>query len=255
MALSIGDYLFRQLRPGTTQVDMNVCNMKVEKPLVANEEDSQMIRVAADADLSTNQVKLSYYSIDSEGKKTITHATCGIRYENADTWLDEWQRSNYLISTRVEQLKDGVHREENNLFKSGMAYKLFGGLIRYSAKYRGMKEVILNSAELEATSSVVFQASEKDGNFFRSPYWTDSVAHLSGFVMIANDTADPSKKVYVSHGWESYRVARPFSADKTYRAYVKMQPAGANVVLGNVYIFEADVIVAVVEGLKVRYHS
>lgn len=103
-------------------------------------------------------------------------------------------------------------------------------------------------AQLKATSSVDFQTGQSEGNFYRSPYWTDSVAHLSGFVMLANEKADPATQVYVSHGWENYRVARPFQPKKTYWAYVKMQPTRPNVVVGDLYVFEEAEIIAVVEG-------
>ena len=253
MALVVADYLYKQWKPDAKQVDINVCNMKVEKALIANLQNSQLIRVSATANFTAKEAQLTYYSVLPGGKKLATHAVCGIKYEDTESWLASWKRSNYLINARVESLINGVRSGKMDLITRGMAYKLFGGLINYGAKYRGMEEVILDSAQLEATSSVVFQTGESDGNFYRSPYWTDSVAHLSGFVMLANEKADPARHVYVSHGWENYRVARPFSADKTYRAYVKMQPTSPNVVIGDLYVFEEAEIIAVVEGLQVRH--
>ena len=254
MALVIADYLYKQWKPDAKQVDINVCNMRVEKALIASLNGPQLIRVAASAKFTTSEAQLTYYSVSPGGQKTATHAVCGVKYENAESWLASWRRSNYLLSTRIENLMNGVQNGKLDMITRGMAYKLFRGLINYGPKYRGMEQVILDSAQLEATSSVVFQAGEKDGNFCRSPYWTDSVAHLSGFIMLANEKANPSSQVYVSHGWENYRVARPFSGDKTYRAYVKMQPMSPNVVIGDLYVFDGAEIIAVVEGLQVSLH-
>lgn len=251
MALVITDYLYKQWKTDAEQVDINVCNMKVEKALIRSRKGPQLIRVAVTANFTAKEAQLTFYSVSSEGKKTTTHAQCGVKYEDAESWLASWKRSSYLINTRIESLMNGAKNGKMDLITRGMAYKLFGGLIKYGQKYRGMEEVILDSSQLEATSSVVFQATEEDGNFYRSPYWTDSVAHLSGFVMLANEKADPATQVYVSHGWENYRVARPLSADKAYRAYVRMQPTSPNVVIGDLYVFEGTEIVAVVEGLQV----
>lgn len=253
MALTTAEYIHKEWKPDVDRVAMNVCDMKVEKPLIVDDKDQQPLHVAGTANFATGKVKFTYYSVDDEGKKTVTHASCGVKYEDADTWLAGWARTHYMVSSRVDNLISGVQNGDNHQIKRGMAYKLFGGLITYGPKYRGMEEVILNGAELEATSTVAFAPGAMGRDFFISPYVIDSVAHLSGFIMLANETAEPSKEVYVSHGWQNCRFARPFSMEKKYRAYVKMQQAGAKAVMGDVYVFEENSIIAVVEGLEVGF--
>jgi thioesterase domain-containing protein/acyl carrier protein len=131
-----------------------------------------------------------------------------------------------------------------------MAYKLFKALVDYSPSYRGMEEVILDSKQTEATAKISFQTTEQDGEFFMSPFWIDSLAHLSGFIVNATDTVNSDDFVYISHGWESIRISRTLSKDKTYRSYVRMQPAARNMSVGDVYIFEGEEIIGVVQGLK-----
>lgn len=130
-----------------------------------------------------------------------------------------------------------------------MAYKLFGALVDYDAKYRGMEEVTLDSAAYEATARVKFQTT--DGGFYLSPYWIDSLGHLAGFTMNANDAVDSKTQVFVNHGWESMRCATRFAAEKVYQTYVRMQNVGGTMFSGDVYIFEEDEIVAVFGGIKV----
>jgi len=100
--------------------------------------------VFAIANLAAKEAQLTYYSVSSEGKKLATHAVCGVKHERAGSWLPSWKRSNYLINTHVKSLINGVRSGKMNLIRRGMAYKLFGGLINYGPKYRGMKEVILD---------------------------------------------------------------------------------------------------------------
>lgn len=249
MALTVTDYLYKVLRPGA-DVSMNVCNMEVFKPFIADTsgETSQVLRLTAKLDLAIGKADLLYTS--GTGKAEVEHARCHVTFGLASAWLSEWQRNSYLISGRIDSLRKSAATGDAHTILRRMAYKLFAALVDYDEKYRGMKEVILDSPQLEATSKVVFQTKESDGSFFCSPYWIDSVAHLAGFVVNANDELDSGKQVYISHGWESMRFAEPLSATKTYQSYVRMQAAEGTVMLGDVYVFDCDRIIGVVGGLK-----
>lgn len=248
MALTVGDYLYKLLRPGTQTVHMNVCNMEVPKPLIASGAKEQILRLTSKIDMVLGKADLLFSS--GSGKTETRHATCQVEFGSGSTWLSEWQRNAYLIKGRIDSLKKDAACGNAHTMLRGMAYKLFGALVDYDSKYRGMKEVILDSPQLEATSQVVFQTTEADGNFFCSPYWIDSVAHLAGFIVNANDALDSGKQVYISHGWESMRFAELLSATKTYRSYVKMQPGAGNMVQGDVFIFDEDRIIGMVGALK-----
>lgn len=248
MAMTVGDYLYKLLRPDTQTVHMNVCNMEVPKPLIATGDKDQTLRLTSKIDIVLGKADLIFSS--GSGKTETRHAMCQVEFGSGTNWLSEWQRSAYLIKGRIDSLKKEAAAGNAHTMLRGMAYKLFGALVDYDSKYRGMKEVILDSPQLEATSQVVFQTTEADGNFFCSPYWIDSVAHLAGFVVNANDALDSGKQVYISHGWESLRFAEPLSATKTYRSYVKMQPGAGNMVQGDVYIFDEEKIIGMVGALK-----
>ncbi|KAL6720646.1 hypothetical protein ACLMJK_002571 [Lecanora helva] len=251
MAFTVGEYLYRLLKPGTQTIDINVCNMEVFKPLIANDDGGkgQTLRLAATmADINSSRAKLVFSS--GSGRGELQHAKCDVVYGLGSAWLAEWQRSAYLINGRVEALKSAASSGAAHRMLRGMAYKLFGAFVDYDSRYRGMEEVILDSPALEATAHVAFQTSEADGKFFCSPYWIDSVCHLAGFIVNANDAVDSAKQVYVSHGWESMRFAEPLRADRTYRSYVKMQPLEGNMIAGDVYIFDGHRIVGMCGSLK-----
>ena len=251
MALTVANYLYKELVPGDWKIHMDVCNMEVVKPLIAKKgaKEPQLIRVTAATDLSTGQAELRYASVNVEGKETVHHATCTVKYGGGEEWLSEWAQIAYLVKGRIRSLQRSVGKGVAQRLSRGTTYKLFSALVAYSEKYRGMEEVIVDAPELEATSVVNFQTTEKDGNFFCSPYWIDSLAHLSGFIMNGTDAVDASA-VYVSHGWRSMRFSEAFNPQTTYRSYVKMQEAGKDVVAGDIYIFRDETIVGLVGGLK-----
>jgi hypothetical protein len=114
-----------------------------------------------------------------------------------------------------------------------------------------MEEVVMDSTQTEATARVRFQTTDADGEFYCSPFWIDSLAHLSGFILNGSDVIDSSQNVYISNGWSSIKISRPLSEKKEYRSYVKMQEqAQGNIAIGDVYIFEDEEIIGVVSGLK-----
>lgn len=248
MALTICGYAYKLVRPDSEEPGINVCNMESHSPLVLDTKStSQILRIATTVDVDRNSAEVTFQTVSSTGNKE--HAKCLVLFESPAKWMAEFKRSAHLVGSRIETLKTGpgVH----TIYR-GMAYKLFAALVNYQPKYRGMEEVYLNSENLEATSNVSFQANAEDGNFVMSPYFIDSVAHISGFIMNANDAVDSSTQVYISHGWETMRFAERLEADKKYRSYVKMSTVNeaSKMVAGDVYILRGDNIIGIVGGLK-----
>ena len=253
IALTLANYLLLQTHPDSKDMVMDVCNMTVDKPLIAKDIPSQLFRVTAAIDWASRSTALHFFSVSAEGKKTTDHSRCTVQYAEPEAWLSVWKRNAYFVHDRIAQLRKGVEEGGNHRMKRGMAYKLFGSVVNYGDKYQGIEEVVLDSSQLEATARVRFQADEKDGSFYFSPYWIDSLGHLSGFTMNANDAIDSKEQVFINHGWDSMRCSKRFSPLVTYTTYVRMQLLQGNLYAGDVYIMEDNTIVAVYGGVKVRY--
>lgn len=225
--------------------------MEVAKPLILkNGGFEQTLQVTITADLSASEASVRYVSVNPQGKELIEHAKCIVTYASASDWLSSWAPNTYLIEGRIEGLKDAVAKGKTHQISRGLVYKLFAAAVQYDEKYQGINEVTLDSARFEATSRVSFKTTEKDGNFFFSPYWIDSLAHLSGFILNGSDAVDSKNFVYISHGWKSMRFTKELSSTGNYEAYVKMQSVGENVMAGDVYVFEDKAIIGVVGSLK-----
>ena len=254
MALAAAHYIHLRLRPSITGTGMNVRTMEVSKPVIVSTtrtNEAHVLQIAAAANLLTGKVEVHYSSINAADREKISHAHCIVEYGDVSEWTSQWARNAYLIQSRIKSLETGLQGGDVQKISRGMAYKLFSALVQYDDKYRGMEEVLLHSSQHEAVAKVQFQTDKTEGNFFFSPYWIDSIAHLSGFVLNANDALDSKDYVFISHGWESMRFAVPLSADKKYRAYVKMQSvADSTIMAGDVYLLEHETIVGLIEGLR-----
>jgi iterative type I PKS product template protein len=252
MGMTVANYMYKELRPAGEAVSFDVCEMEVHKPLVAivpPPAEGQWLEMEAVADLDEKKIHLKFRTVTPEGKLLVDHGHGLVILGNPDVWLQEWNRNAFMVQTQVDLLKQKLETGGAHKILRGMAYKLFKALVNYDDAYRGMEEVILDGKQTEATATVRFQNTEKDGEYFCAPYWIDSLAHISGFICNATDTTG-NDLIYISHGWESIRIAKTLSADKTYRSYVRMQPAPRSISVGDVYIFEGEEIIGLVRGLK-----
>ncbi|KAF3386933.1 Conidial pigment polyketide synthase alb1 [Penicillium rolfsii] len=226
------------------QLAPDVADMAVEKALVIKEDGPQSFRACLDFDWSTHRGIMEIYSVDTSGKRTIDHCRCTVELQDSKLWQDTWRRQHYLIQRSIDALHRGVDVGSVHKVHQGLAYRLFSSVVEYDSSYRGMQEVIFDSAELEATAKVCLQPSQ--GQYMLNPFWCDSFGHLTGFVMNSNDTLHSNDYVFVNHGWSFMRISERFSVDRVYQTYVKMQPISdkENMYSGDVFVLCDQVIVA-----------
>lgn len=228
----------------------DVSNMKVEAPLIALPgEKTHVFRVHAEADWLLNRIKMSLGSVNDAGKVTRRHASFVVLVSPEQTWLHEWKRLTHLVQGRVDSLVKGVVEGSCHHIKRGMAYKLFSALVDYGKDYQGMKDVVMDSDQLEAVSTVEFQVGSEE--FRLNPRWIDSLGHIAGFIMNANDSLANKATVFVNHGWDHMRIAEPLEVGKTYRAYNRMQALEKSLYAGDTYVLDSGRLIAVFEGVTV----
>lgn len=257
VALTLANYMLLQSpqRLSTATTGLEVNNVRVDNPLIARpDETTHRIRISASIKWSSHFFSMAIFSVDGNGRCTTSHAKLEVRVTPQQRWLDEWKRSTHLITSRIDALDRSVYSHNENpdshLIKRGMAYKLFSALVEYGKDYQGMAEVVLDSKRLEAVATVEFQVGQQ--GFYLNPKWLDSLGHIAGFIMNANDGIDSRTQVFINHGWERMRFAEPFQRDKIYRAYNRMQLVEKTTYAGDTYILEGDRVVALFEGVTVR---
>lgn len=249
MAFTAAKYI-QTLMGSELILSMDVRDMTVHKPLLIQPGDTkQIIRAQATKNATTDAIEVKFSSQD--GQAVQEHANCIVSLGNGNHWGSEWNRSAYLIQARMDHLVSASLRGEVHRILRPMAYKLFAALVDYDDKYQGMEEVYMDSNYFEATANIKFRTTDADGQFTYSPFWIDSFAHLSGFVLNGSDTT-PKDSVFISHGWESMKIVGDLSDKARYRSYVKMQETTTGgVMAGDVYLFDEQArVVAVCQGLK-----
>lgn len=156
MAITLSEYAYRLIRPDATDLGIDVSKMKNPKPLIARPDGaSQILRMIATVDVAAGKADLIFST--GTDKDKVEHGICEVIFGNTIDYLSEWQRTAYLIQSRVDWLKEAERDGRAHKIRRELAYKLFAALVDYNPRYRGMEEVILHSENFEATSKVNFQ--------------------------------------------------------------------------------------------------
>ncbi|KAL2802404.1 melanin synthase [Aspergillus granulosus] len=252
VALTIADHIHMQPNSGFTLSGYNVTAMEVQNPLIIKEPqdtEARVLRIYARPNRQFQSVAIKFASAD--GKAETNHATCLIEFGTSKKWLHRWSHDLYLIQDRISSLQKRADSGSGDVSRltSRLAYRLFGALVDYAPGYQHMDRVVLDSRLLEATATIsLAERGGDDGGFMYSPYWIDALLHLSGFIMNGNDSLDYSEAVYISHGWEGLRFAKPLSGE--YQVYVRMLPRDKTVVGGNVWMLRDGEVVGLAEDLR-----
>ena len=248
MAFTAAKYLHENTTPTFDDLSMDITDMEILAPVILElSEEPKPQRLRISAVLTQGQVCIQFSDKAVTDPTSTLYARCTVVLHDTAKMLRQWWRCKHLISSRISHLeaKKGVHKLHRRI-----AYKLFGAVVNYAERFHGMDQVLIDSERYEATAQVSFKANETVGNFFRSPYWIDSLMQLSGFVMNANETVDTNDMVYISNGWESMQIACQLSSRKVYTVYVNMQPSQDTIYSGDMYILDEGEVVCVTMGIK-----
>ena len=248
VAFTAAWYIASRMAPSEPVPAMDLSSMEVFRPLIVDKETSQILKVSASLKPGEQEVKILISSQDAKGRQE--HANCTVRYGDGQQWMDEWQMNAYLVQSRMDQLIRPVNPASVHKLLKEMIYKQFQTVVTYSKEYHNIDDLYMDCELNETAANIRFQPTAGDGKFIYSPYWIDTVAHLAGFVLNAS-TKTPADTVFISHGWQSFRIAAPLSDQKIYQGYVRMQPVGTRgVMAGDVYIFDGERIVVLCKGIK-----
>ncbi|KAL3475801.1 hypothetical protein BJX99DRAFT_270936 [Aspergillus californicus] len=256
MALTVGEYLYRKLVPGTEHVYMDVADLEVLHATVASpaKNITQPLFLDAHLDLSARRMSLAWFNVDPStgGKALQSYASGAVRLEsNPEIWQTEWDRMAHLIVGRIEALERMALENKASQLSKALAYALFKNVVDYADRYRGMDRVVIHDYEAFADITLI---PERHGVWHTPPHWIDSVSHLAGLVMNGSDASNTRDNFYVTPGYDCYRLVKRLEPGAKYQSYVRMfpLPEEANMYAGDLYILQGGRIIGLVGHLKFR---
>ncbi|KAI0438313.1 polyketide synthase [Xylaria telfairii] len=229
-------------------VGLNVADFEYHEPVVKlpNTNARQLISMTAETDLSKEkrEVQVRWHN----PAKDLWYAHATVSFEDTRAWQADWSRSTRLVTSRIETLYNMVDAGKADKLTKELAYSLFGKLVRYSAMYQTMQNVVLHNDE--AVAEVVFPADDAGGSWTVPPHFIDGLISLSGFILNGGTFFNNTDNFFITPSWKSMRFTRPLAPGVKYLAYVRMVPEDGHAFVGDVYVLQDSEIVGVVEAIK-----
>ncbi|KAK2616922.1 hypothetical protein QQS21_000010 [Conoideocrella luteorostrata] len=246
IGLTLGKRLLEKYHPELRDYSVNVQDMNIDKTLVLKNDEPTLFRAEVTHDKTTLVAKMSIYSVNKDGKKTLQHSMSELRFEDPKEWAQDWKRNQHHILRSIGMLRDRADQGLDTKLSQGMIYKLFSSLVDYNDAFKGLQKAVLHSQDHEATATVKFQTPK--GDFFCNPMWIDSCGQLTGFLMNGHETTGPDQ-VFINHGWKSLRLAEEFRQETTYQTYIRMCNVEGTKYSGDLYIVDDNRIIGVYGGI------
>ncbi|KAL8637093.1 MAG: hypothetical protein Q9228_005600 [Teloschistes exilis] len=251
VTLTVGEYLYKRMAPDSDTTNMDVKNMEVFGSQVLHPEASaQLIQIEAVLDMSQKQTAVRLYGARADGTLNleVPFATATVCYEERHARQEEWRMTSHLVAARADSLWEKATSGESRVsnFSKSVAYQLFGNVVDYAARYRGMQRVAFSEDTLEASADIVLD-NDRHGTWHTPPHWIDSTFQLAGFVMnsFGVQSADDGKVAgssreffYITPGWRHFRLLEPLEP-ATYRNFVRMFPVDGEpgAYAGDMYLY------------------
>ncbi|PCG99795.1 Acyl transferase/acyl hydrolase/lysophospholipase [Penicillium occitanis (nom. inval.)] len=250
IAFTLGTYLQRY-RSAENRKQVTICNMEVERALVAQETSPQWLRTTVEVDWSKETALCSFVSVDSQGTTLLEHARCSIHFRQEHILTNQHAKE---VQRKIEDLREGLASDRCYKYNKPMIYRMVATVAEFDSRYRGLKEIILDSNSMAASGTLDFRAlvDMNDGSRFSHthPAYIDAFSQVAGFVMNANDNSDLEKEVFVNHGWDSLEFYTHIDPTIPYQCYTEMTRYEGSLYQGSVIIISSDKVVGKFENLK-----
>ncbi|RAL64636.1 hypothetical protein DID88_001669 [Monilinia fructigena] len=138
MALTLCEYAYKLIRPDVKNLGMDVGRMKVPKPLIADPGGkSQVLTLTATVNAVTGRADLLFTT--GSNKALVEHANCQVFFGDTEEYHADFQRTAYLIQSRIDWLQEAERNGKASKIGRGLAYKLFAALVDYDQNIEAWK--------------------------------------------------------------------------------------------------------------------
>lgn len=164
----------------------------------------------------------------------------------------EWDKTSYFVHARLADVVRRAQVGDGHRFKPSIFYSLFSNTVKYAGPYKGLQEAYVAPDFSEAVAEVTLQADPADSAATSSPYWSDSLVHLAGFVANVNP-ARPEGRMFMMGGFDKSEQTAALKAGGKYHSYVRVTKSEGDAFVCDVFVFEigaGDKLVMRCENLK-----
>lgn len=242
-------------RKGLTARNMSVHDPELLAPLTKKlvGTDGQLLTTATMESTTSNTIKATFKAVSSSGAE---HDLGSIRIELTDPEKTqaEWDRTSYFIRSmadgRVKASKEG----SGHVLRPEVVYALFANAVEFDPSFQGIQEAYMAEDFQEAAALVSLKEDPADTRFSFSPYWSEALAHLAGFMVNGNPTK-PSRVTFAVMGFESVVQTADFVPGKTYLTYTRINRWKKEIAFCDAYVFDTESNQVIMQAHDLRYQQ
>lgn len=174
----------------------------------------------------------------SNGPMSYDLGSCKFQVVDNKKLQGDWDKTSYFINARMNDVIRAAKEGDGHRFKPSIFYSLFSNTVKYAGPYMGLQEAYVSTDFKEAVAEVVLQQDPTDANTKSSPYWSDSLVHLAGFVANVNP-ARPEGRMFMMGGFDKSEQTAELAAGGKYFSYVRVTKNEGESFICDVFVFDA----------------
>ncbi|KAL7788075.1 putative polyketide synthase [Trichoderma afarasin] len=249
MAFSAAKYIYQRTESGSPVPAMSLTKLIMMHPLIPDPEKKldQVVVTRAERKSGSAVVIINFGS--RKGRTTEDCASCEVYFGDETEWKNDWALNEYFVNAAKDNIVRSAKAGSGHYLHQKVVYKLFANLARYDASFKAMEEVFV---EEDFTSNAVARVKlppMNTHNFTFSPYWADSLIHVSGFLLNGKPD-DDGDDVWIITKLGTFRMLSTLQPGTQYQSYAHIQKATDDGAAHcDVYVFEGDTIVGSSTGM------
>ncbi|KAL2401278.1 Non-reducing polyketide synthase curS2 [Exophiala dermatitidis] len=255
-ALSAAKYTIEYSgRKGITARNLTVHDPELLAPLTKSlvGVDGELLTTATMEVASPNIINVTF---EARSAKGASHNLGSMRVEVSDPQDTQalWDRMSYFIKAKADERigasKEGLgHRIQPEVF-----YALFANAVEFDPPFQGVQEAYVAKDFQEAAAIVCLKEDPAGSKFTFSPYWSESLVHLAGFMVNGNPNKS-SRTTFIVMGFKSVEQTIDFEPGKTYLTYTRVNRWEKDTAFCDAYVFDHGASKLVMQCIDLRYQE
>jgi len=214
--------------------------------------DGQFFTSAVMDDPSSNTILVSFKATSANVSYDL--GSIQVRLRDPQKAQNEWDKISFFIEAKMMERIRGCKNGSGHIMQPEIFYALFVNAVEFSPSFKGIQEAYIASDFQEAAAIVVLQNDPQGTQFTCSPYWTESLAHLAGFMVNGNPSRSPNT-TYIVMGFETSEQTVPFESGQKYLVYTRISRWEQDTAFCDVFAFHADSSKMVMQCINLRYQE
>ena len=199
--------------------------------------DGELVTTAIMESPSSDTISVSFKATSIHASHNVGSIT--VKVGNAEKTQADWDRVSYFVKSKMEEritlAKEGVgHRMQPEIF-----YALFNNAVEFSSAFRGIQEAYIAPDFQEAAAAITLPDDPPSTRFVQSPYWSEALVHLAGFMVNGNPTKSP-RKTFMFMGFGSAEQTVTFEQGRQYLTYTRIVRWEQDTAFCDAFVFEKD---------------